>query len=422
MMTQSLLELGKQSKLSVLQQFILATCCREPCMLRVSPSVHCCRQPAWCCRCGEGPLLVRVSQLSIDTLRRSLALASQCVNNALAARVPSSTSAPQAAHQTLITQSTPLQQQQQQQYGIVIRNRCAVDLLCRQVGTAECVRLPADTGLPYCWHTPPGMTPPGMDLPGPAARLLCIASVPPSNAEPTPTPPPESPLPELGTASSPPPSALPLQSSPLSPTVLEPKDARVAVMRPSKQTHHELATSLIPTSLDFGGTLGSSKTAGLGSGLGLGLAPQLLQSAEAVLAMPWSHSFDCMSSHSCQVRLRLPNGGTCTLAVSVHKVGLHWQVLLQPSFVLLNKAAAAVHLHYTGELLTSKGRRAGVSVGAEGQREGSELASEVGYSFVLEPESKVGDGKPRLVCMQIQVGCTCLFSWSLRAQAFRLAH
>ena len=362
---------------------------------------------------------MRISQLSIDTLRRSIHLASQCVNKALAAHAPSSNSAPQASQQRLTRQPSSLQQEQQQeqqqQHGIVIRNRCPVDLLCRQVGTGECLRLPADTSLQYCWHTPPGMippgkTPPGVEPPGMTtspARLLCIASMPPSRVGLTPTLLPEPPVPEFRSARSPP----PLQSSLYSPAVLEPKDAGGAVGRASKESYPKatVVTSLEPTSPEFDGKSGSSKTAGLesglgtdsgsglgsgsgwGSGLGAGLGQDahLLQSARAVSALPWSKGFDCMSSHSCQLRLQLHNGGACTLAVSVHKVGLHWQVVLQPICVLLNKAAAAVHLHYTGELLACKARRAGVLVGAEGQRERS---PEAGSSFALEPEAKVGDG------------------------------
>ena len=384
---------------------------------------------------------MRVSQLSIDTLRRSIHLASQSINDALAAQARSSTSAPQAAHQPLIRQPTSLLQQQQQ-HGIVIRNRCPIDLLGRQVGTDECVKLPAHTSLPYCWHTPPGMTPPGITPPGitppgitpsgaappgmippgmtpssvdppditsPAARLLCIASVLPSNAGLRPAPPPEPPVPEFKTA-----SALPLQSSPHSPAVLEPKDERVAIQRPSKETHHmaAAATPLKPRPREFDGKFDSSKTAGwksglgtesaldtgLRSGLGSGWESDLGAGAgqdthlmQTVSAMSWSDGVDCMSSHSCQLRLQLGDGRACTVAVSVHKLGLQWQVVLQPSFVLLNKAAAAVHLHYTGELTTCKGRPAGVSVGAERERRLSQPAPEAGSSFVLEPEPQVGD-------------------------------
>lgn len=103
--------------------------------------------------------------------------------------------------------------------------------------------------------------------------------------------------------------------------------------------------------------------------------------------MPWSHAFDCMSSHSCQLGLQLQDGAVCTLAVCVHKGGQQWQVVLQPSFVLQNKTAAAVHVHYTGRLLMPKARQAG---NAEEQREVSQVASKAGCSFVLEPESEVG--------------------------------
>ena len=116
----------------------------------------------------------------------------------------------------------------------------------------------------------------------------------------------------------------------------------------------------------------------------------MLQSEEAVSGQGWSDGFDCMASHCCQLRLQLHAAGECTVAVSVHKVGLQWQVLLQPSFVLLNKTAAVVHVHYTGQLLASKGRRSEVSANAPRQREALQQASGAGFSFALEPESKVG--------------------------------
>lgn len=72
--------------------------------------------------------------------------------------------------------------------------------------------------------------------------------------------------------------------------------------------------------------------------------------------------------------------------MSVHKAGLQWQVLLQPGFLLLNKAAGMVHVHHTGQLLACKGPGEQVSAGAEWQQQ----ASEAGSYLALGPESKVG--------------------------------
>ena len=198
---------------------------------------------------------------------------------------------------------------------------------------------------------------------------------------------------------------MPLQSSPHSSAVLEPKDAQGVNQRASKETHHKaaVATFLKPRSRDLDGKFDSSKTAGLKSGLGTGLwsgsgsdlgagAGPDTHLLQTISAMPWSNGFDCMCSHSCQLQLQLRDGRVCTVAVSVHKLGLQWQVVLQPSFVLLNKAGAAVHLHYTGELMTCRGRPPGVSRGAEGGRGLSQPPPEAGSSFALEPEAKVGGG------------------------------
>ena len=141
-------------------------------------------------------------------------------------------------------------------------------------------------------------------------------------------------------------------------------------------------------SLKLHGNLGSrngNAGAGLGSPLGSRLGPDMgwdseihsQISAEADSAKGWSSGFDCTSSHCFQLRLELEDGGECTVAVSVHKVGLQWQVLLQPSFLLLNKAAGTVHVHYTGQLLACKGEQ------------GPANASEAGSYLVLEPELQV---------------------------------
>ncbi|KAL3137916.1 Protein argonaute-3 [Trebouxia sp. C0009 RCD-2024] len=360
-------------------------------------------------RCGEGPLLVRISQLSIDTLRRSLHVASQSITKSLAALPPEpSHAAPmqrptikqQQQHQHQLQQQPQQQhyQQQQQQQpqqhnGIVIKNRCPVDLICCQVGTAECLSLPAQASRPYCWHTPPGMS-------TTTPRLLCIAPAPASAAGLASTPL-EPPLQEFGAAGSPPSSALTLYSPPHSPH-LQPQDSATPSDIPSNQNLHRAAVSrsvmarqsLKPDSnlgsregtagagTDWGWPLGSS----LGSGSGLGSETHSQINAGASPAKGWSSGFDCMSSHCCQLRLELADGGGCTVAVSVHKAGLQWQVLLQPGFLLLNKAAGMVHVHHTGQLLACKGPGEQVSAGAEWQQQ----ASEAGSYLALGPESKAG--------------------------------
>lgn len=277
-------------------------------------------------------------------------------------------------------------QQQQRHGGIVIKNRCPVDLVCCQVGTAECVSLPAQASRPYCWHTPPGMT-------TTTPRLLCIAPAPASAAGLASTPL-QPPVREFGAAGSPPINALRLDSPPHSPQ-LEPQDS--ATLSDGLHRAAVSRSEMARQSLDPDGNLGSREgTAGaglgwplessLGSGSGLGSETHSQISAGADSAKGWSSSFDCMSSHCCQLRLELADGGDCTVAVSVHKLGLQWQVLLQPSFLLRNKAAGVVHVHHTGQLLACTGQGEQVSADAEWQRQ----ASEAGSYLALQPESKVG--------------------------------
>ena len=104
-----------------------------------------------------------------------------------------------------------------------------------------------------------------------------------------------------------------------------------------------------------------------------------------------------MARHCCRLRLKLQDGQGCAVAVSVQKVGLQWQVLLQPSFVLLNKTAATVHLHYSGQLMMAKGMRSSTKGLADTAREASP-GCRPETSFALEPESKVGNVKSLAAC------------------------
>ena len=77
------------------------------------------------------------------------------------------------------------------------------------------------------------------------------------------------------------------------------------------------------------------------------------------------------------MQVQLDGGQQCWVALCVLKVGLQWQVVLQPSFRLINKAAGAVYVYYTGQLVegaTSQKSRRGLTAGS---------------SFALQPESKV---------------------------------
>ena len=77
------------------------------------------------------------------------------------------------------------------------------------------------------------------------------------------------------------------------------------------------------------------------------------------------------------MQIQLGSGQQCSVALCGHKVGAQWQVVLQPSFRLINKAAGAVHVHYTGQLV--EGTMSQTSCGG----------LTAGSSFALQPETKV---------------------------------
>ena len=267
------------------------------------------------------------------------------------------------------------QQEQQQQHenlqgGILLRNRCPLDLVCSQAGTAECLSLPACSSLPYCWHTPPSAT-------ATAERLLRIAYAQSTDSDAS-TNPPEL-LAPFRTSVNPPSSAVP--SSPQSPLPESEDSNMLPELLAAKQKQLE-TNETAPVQSQILQSLGDT-------GAGFKLKTDELQSRRTAAQQLWSDGFDCMAGHCQRLRLKLQDGQDCTVAVSVQKVGVQWQVLLQPSFVLLNKTAATVHLHYTGRLMMLQHRMSKMKACGDT----SEEASPAGHpetSFVLEPESKVG--------------------------------
>ncbi|KAL0034546.1 hypothetical protein WJX79_007807 [Trebouxia sp. C0005] len=102
-------------------------------------------------RSGNGPLVLRVGQLSLDALRRSVALVSQSIRHYL---LPSAKPlSPQIPHLpgSPSSQTTPqpvTSAPQQQQCGILVRNMCPLDLSLGQLGTDEMLR-GFRTGTPF---------------------------------------------------------------------------------------------------------------------------------------------------------------------------------------------------------------------------------------------------------------------------------
>ncbi len=262
---------------------------------------------------------------------------------------------------------------QQQQCGILIRNMSPLDLVLGQLGTDEMLRLPAKSDLAYCWHTAPGMTPT-------AQRLLHIACKPRDTAA-------------MGEATdhlssagfrmmtSPPSSAAP--SSPQSPLPQVPDFASA----PIAATDSKPGSVLFPGDMQSN-TSGSLKSPGRHSS---DLQARLSSAQDTLLhgsnralrpsssdcALAWSESFDCAARSSCQLQLQLGDSQRCSVALCVHKVGLQWQVQLQPSFVLVNQTARTVHVHYTGQLTD-------VSMSKMPYR-----GFRAGSPFALQPKSKV---------------------------------
>ena len=64
----------------------------------------------------------------------------------------------------------------------------------------------------------------------------------------------------------------------------------------------------------------------------------------------WSEAFDCTARASPVLQVQLPGQKQCSVAMSTNKVGLQWQVVLQPSHKLVNQTAGPGYIHYTGQL------------------------------------------------------------------------
>ena len=352
----------------------------------------------WCCRSGEGPLLVRIGQLSLDALRRSAALASRSFKHYLGSsssppspppppslsRSSHASPPPQNLTQSVMgmsQQQTSQQQQQQQQQqtrqqcGILIRNNTPLDLVMGQVGTDETVSLPAESDLPYCWHTAPGMTVTAQRLLHIACKLRSTAARGVGASGPA------SPA-GLGMMTNPPSSASP--SSPLSP-LPEVHNTQSAVPTSTQQNHNSPLSQLVGGRPLPGNP--SPRHTDQDQKAGLSSVPELLHSSNTVStawntggsgsAPIWSESFDCTARRSCQTQVQLGGGQQCSVALCVHKVGLQWQVVLQPSFRLINKAAGTVHVHYTGQLIEGT------------MSHTSTRGLTAGNSFALQPTPKV---------------------------------
>lgn len=266
---------------------------------------------------------------------------------------------------------------QQQQCGILMKNMSPLDLIMGQLGTDEMLSLPAKSDLAYCWHTAPGMTPTAQRLlhiackprdtaaMGEATDPLSIAGFrmmtsPPSSAAPSS---PQSPLPQIPDFASAPVAAT--DSKPRS--VLFPGEARPRMQsnasgRVSSPGRH---------SSDLQAHLSSSQDTLLHG------SNRALHSSSSDRALAWSESFDCTARSCCQLQLQLSNSKRCSVALCVHKVGLQWQVQLQPSFVLVNQTARTVHVHYIGQL-------ADMSMSKMPYR-----GFRAGSPFALQPKSKV---------------------------------
>ena len=306
-----------------------------------------------------------IGQLSIDALRRSIQLASAAIHSILRNSPEVGTTPPgtqlslfanpatlsPTAGALLASDLTPAQQdpespesqqealvgQADQQQPYMIRNLCPVDLVVGQAGTQEVIQLPAHAEVGYHWHTPPGFTPSAER----ALHLAYAAVQHAVHASPEAEPCDTHDLPtSLSTPSRQPPS-------PQSPLQDPPEYAQAA------------APASSPALSDTKSKRGNSK--------------QLLnrQRGGDPSKLAWGGSFDCTATGSHQQQLLLHDGTRCRIAVSIHKVGLQWQICLQPEYMICNKLATVAHLHHTGQLA------------------GSAEATD-GAMLTLDPERKVG--------------------------------
>lgn len=306
-------------------------------------------------------MTLRVGRLSIDALRRSIQLATAATHAILRNSPQVSTTPPgtqlspfpngppavaQFASKLIPAQQgpeSPESQQQallgqaDQQQPYMIRNLCPVDLVVGQAGTQEVIQLPAHAEVGYHWHTPPGFTPS-------AERALHLAYAAVQQAVYA-SPEAES----CGTHDLPTSLSTPSRqpSSPQSPLQDPPEYAQAAALASS------------PALSDTKSKRGNSR--------------RLLnrQRGGEPSKLAWGDSFDCTATGSHQQQLLLHDGTRCCIAVSTHKVGLQWQIWLQPEYRICNKLATTAHLHHTGQLA------------------GSAEATD-GAMLTLDPERKVG--------------------------------
>ncbi len=251
-----------------------------------------------------------------------------------------------------------------------------MDLVCGQVGTAESVSLPAEKDLAYCWHTAPGMTATAQRLLHIACKADTSASVDDRSGLSSPA--------GFRMMTSPPSSAAP--SSPQSP-LPDAQDSTPLLSAAAVQKNTSTVFTPVKGGLQGGPGPGHGHDdTDAGDSILQGLVSRSDASKGSKTAAPdtdmaWSQSFDCLAGSCRQVQVQLSKGQQCRVAVSVHKAGLQWQVVLQPSYVLMNQTADSVYVHYTGQLAASQTSKA-------------QTRPKAGSPFTLRPASKASALSP----------------------------
>lgn len=302
----------------------------------------------------------RIGQVSLDALRRAVQLATAAVNSHLLSPIaptapttpPQPTSYPPLTQQSAPHTNTHKQAaaaQAIQQHPYLIKNLCPISFVFGQTGTAEVLSLSAHSEVGCHWHTPPGFTTTAERT----LRLACTATVravdPDAQHQYAPHAAEDTASAQWAFTKQPTSPQSPLQhpSGPL--------------QHPSDLLQHPSDNPQAADISNDNPALSHAKHPMLGKHSML--VDRQLEGSPT--GLPWGAPFDCTVTGSHQQQLLLPDGAYTWVAVSVQKVGLQWQICLQPEYIVCNQLAGEVQLHYTGQLAGLADARSGAMLSVE---------------------------------------------------------
>ncbi|CAL8468704.1 g8244 [Coccomyxa elongata] len=273
-------------------------------------------------RMTDGPVCLRLTELSMQQLRRMTMCAAQSLLKLQAhsqhrtlAEQQNSQPSSSSAHNSATAQHPCAQQTirrsalttMRDNACMLLRNRSPVDLCFGQLGTDEQIMLASGSEVGYNWHSAPGLNPN-------AKKLLHVTS-------------------RAAIASSGP--------------------------QPGKQ--------------------GNSRGANRAVIQQEGLKPAHDSRAD----VQWSEAFEGMAESTAIVSIPVQNGVQALLSVQTRQVGSSWQILLQPSHVLINKTAVPLQLCFFNSPLL--------------------LAASVNNTIELEPQQEQQTGLAHAVMVSYAV-------------------